>query len=218
MKKRSIIAFILFILLTTITSKQEIIISKFNIKEIKIENNLLLQTEDIIKSLKPIYNKNLVNLNYREIEEKLSKKTFIESFNIKKKYPNTLQIKIVEKKPIAILQNKKKKYFLSEKLDLIEFNNSKKYQNLPFILGEEKKFKIFYNNLNEINFPLEIINKYTLYESNRWDIETINQKIIKLPINNYVNSLKNYLNLRTKKNFENYKVFDYRIENQLILK
>ena len=218
MKKRSIIAFILFILLTTITSKQEIIISKFNIKEIKIENNLLLETEDIIKSLKPIYNKNLVNLNYREIEEKLSKQTFIESFNIKKKYPNTLQIKIVEKKPIAILQNKKKKYFLSEKLDLIEFNNSKKYQNLPFILGEEKKFKIFYNNLNEINFPLEIINKYTLYESNRWDIETINQKVIKLPTNNYVKSLKNYLNLRTKKNFENYKVFDYRIENQLILK
>jgi len=218
MKKRSIIAFILFILLTTITSKQEIIISKFNIKEIKIENNSLLKTEDIIKSLKPIYNKNLVNLNYREIEEKLSKKTFIESFNIKKKYPNTLQIKIVEKKPIAILQNKKKKYFLSEKLDLIEFNNSKKYQKLPLILGEEKKFKIFYNNLNEINFPLEIINKYTLYESNRWDIETINQKVIKLPTNNYVKSLKNYLNLRTKKNFENYKVFDYRIENQLILK
>ena len=111
MKKRSIIAFILFILLTTITSKQEIIISKFNIKEIKIENNLLLETEDIIKSLKPIYNKNLVNLNYREIEEKLSKQTFIESFNIKKKYPNTLQIKIVEKKPIAILQNKKKNTF-----------------------------------------------------------------------------------------------------------
>ena len=44
MKKRSIIAFILFILLTTITSKQEII-SKFNIKEIIIENNLLLETE-----------------------------------------------------------------------------------------------------------------------------------------------------------------------------
>ena len=144
--------------------------------------------------------------------------SFVDSFNIKKKYPNTLQIKIVEKKPIAILQNKKKKYFLSEKLDLIEFNNSKKYQKLPLILGEEKKFKIFYNNLNEINFPLEIINKYTLYDSNRWDIETINQKVIKLPINNYIKSLKNYLNLRTKKNFENYKVFDYRIENQLILK
>ena len=128
MKKRSIIAFILLILLTTITSKQKIIISKFNIKEIKIENNLLLQSEDIIKSLKPIYDKNLINLNYRLIEEELLKNTFVESFNIKKKYPNTLIIKIVEKKPIAILQNKKKKYFLSEKIDLIEFSNAKKYK------------------------------------------------------------------------------------------
>ena len=84
MKKRSIIAFILLILLTTITSKQKIIISKFNIKEIKIENNLLLQSEDIIKSLKPIYDKNLINLNYRLIEEELLKNTFVESFNIKK--------------------------------------------------------------------------------------------------------------------------------------
>ena len=50
MKKRSIIAFILLILLTTITSKQKIIISKFNIKEIKIENNILIKSEDIKKS------------------------------------------------------------------------------------------------------------------------------------------------------------------------
>ena len=218
MKKRSIIAFILLILLTTITSKQKIIISKFNIKEIKIENNLLLQSEDIIKSLKPIYDKNLINLNYRLIEEELLKNTFVESFNIKKKYPNTLIIKIVEKKPIAILQNKKKKYFLSEKIDLIEFSNAKKYEELPFVFGEKKKFKIFYNDLEEINFPFKIIKKYTLYDSNRWDIETINQKVIKLPSNNYVKSLQNYLDLKTKKNFENYKVFDYRIENQLILK
>lgn len=217
MKKKSIIAFILFILLTTITSKQKIIISKFNIKEIKIENNLLLKSEDIIKLLKPIYSKSLINLDYREIEEELLKNTFIESFNIKKKYPSTLQIRIVEKKPIAIIQNKKKKYLLSEKLDLIEFNNSKQYQKLPFILGEKKKFKILFNNLREINFPIEIINKYTLYETNRWDIETINQKVIKLPPDNYVKSLKNYLNLKTNKNFDNYKVFDYRIENQLIL-
>ena len=32
---------------------------------------------------------------------------FIESFQMKKKYPNTLKIKINEKKPIAILINKK---------------------------------------------------------------------------------------------------------------
>ena len=94
----------------------------------------------------------------------------------------------------------------------------KNIKNFLLFFEKKKKFKIFYNDLEEINFPFKIIKKYTLYDSNRWDIETINQKVIKLPSNNYVTSLQNYLDLKTKKNFENYKVFDYRIENQLILK
>ena len=118
MKNRKVIAVALFILLTTITSQQKLVISKFNLKEIDIENNLLLQSEDIIKSLKPIYDKNLINLNYRLIEEELLKNTFVESFNIKKKYPNILKIKIFEKKPIAILFNKKEKFYLSDKSQL----------------------------------------------------------------------------------------------------
>ena len=59
---------------------------------------------------------------------------FIEGFNIKKKYPNTLKIKIFEKKPIAILIVKKRKFYLSDKIDLIEFKNIKDFENLPLIL------------------------------------------------------------------------------------
>ena len=36
------------------------------------------------------------------------KNSFIESFKVKKKYPNNLKIKVFEKKPIAILYNEKK--------------------------------------------------------------------------------------------------------------
>ena len=43
MKKRLIIAVALLVLLTTINTKQEIIISKFNIKEIRIDNNFILK-------------------------------------------------------------------------------------------------------------------------------------------------------------------------------
>ena len=42
--------------------------------------------------------------------------------------------------------------------------------------------------------------------------------VIKLPPENYMKSLKNYLVLRNKQNFKKYTVFDYRINNQLILK
>ena len=113
---------------------------------------------------------------------------------------------------------KKKKFYLSEKIDLIEFKNLPNYQTLPYILGNKDDFKIFYNNLKKMNFPLDIIKKYTLFETNRWDLETKNKEIIKLPSRNYSKSLENFLNLKSKNDFEKYKLFDYRISNQLILK
>jgi len=218
MKKKRVIAILLFILLTTINPHQEISFNKFNLKKIEIENNSLLDEKEIKKLLVSINNKNLIFLKFKEIENALIKNNFIEGFNIKKKYPNTLKIKIFEKKPIAILINKKKKFYLSEKIDLIKFRNLQNYDDLPYVFGNENNFKIFYENLKEINFPLSIIKKYTFFESNRWDIETVDEKLIKLPTNNYSNSLENYLKMRKKNNFSKYKIFDYRINNQIILK
>ena len=218
MKKRLLIAIALLILLTTITLHPIITISKFNLKKINIENNFLLSKKDIKKLLIPIYDTNLIILRNKEIENLLTKNSLIESFNIKKKYPNALKIKIFEKKPIAILQNKKKKFYLSEKIDLIEFKDLPDYQNLPYVFGNKDEFEIFYNNLIKINFPFNQIKKYTLYETNRWDLLTKNNNMIKLPSKNYMESLQNYLNLQNKNDFKKYKIFDYRINNQLILK
>ena len=122
----------------------------------------------------------------------------MKSFNIKKKYPDTLNIKIFEKKPIAILLSKKKKFYLSEKIDLIKFKTLPIKKDLPYVLGNKEEFKIFHASLKKINFPLEKIKKYTLYENNRWDLETINNKLIKLPSQKHEKSLLNYLDLIKK--------------------
>ena len=86
------------------------------------------------------------------------------------------------------------------------------------VFGNKDQFKILFESLNEINFPNKIITKYILFESNRWDLETVNKKIIKLPNKNYTKSLENYLKLIKNNNFNKYEVFDYRIPGQLILK
>ena len=218
MKIRIIITATLLIFLTTISSKQKNFFSKFNINKIMIENNILIQEKDLKNSLEPIFNKSLLFLESREIEKILIKHNLIESFKIKKKYPNTLKIKIFEKKPIAILINKKRKFYLSEKIELIEFNNLFNYQNLPYILGSKDDFEIFYEKINKIDFPIKKIKKYIFYETNRWDLETTDDKIIKLPSKNYSKSLINYLNLTSKKEFKKYNIYDYRINDQLILK
>ena len=218
MKKRVVIAFILLILLTTISTKQKIIFSNFHVTKIEIHNNILISEREIVKLLNPILDKNIIFLNNAEIEKLLLQNTFIESFNVKKKYPNTIKIKIFEKQPIAILFDKKKKYYLSKKIELIEFNNINNFKNLPYVFGNKSEFKVLYNNLAKIDFPFAKIKRYTLFGVNRWDLETIDNSTIRLPPKNYTKSLKNYLDLMNKKEFRKYKVFDYRINNQLILK
>ena len=66
------------------------------------------ENKEVKKDLNFIYETNLIFLNTLRIEEVLKKKSFVESFEIKKIYPNKLIIKIFEKKPIFILQHGKK--------------------------------------------------------------------------------------------------------------
>jgi cell division septal protein FtsQ len=218
MKKRIVIAIALLILFSTITAQLKIEITKFNLKKIQIKNNSILNEKDIKKLLIPLYEKNLIFLSYSEIEKTLMQNSFIESFNIKKKYPQSLKIEIFEKQPVAILFNKKEKFYLSDKSELIKFTKDLKFKDLPYVIGEPKKFKILYATLKKLNFPINSVKKYVLYESNRWDIEIKNNQIIKLPEVNYNDSLRNYLSLANKNEFKKYKIFDFRINNQLILK
>ena len=78
MKKRTIIALTLFLLLTTISSQQKLVISKFSIKDVQVENNFLIKENDIKKLLFPIYGKNLIFLKNEEIKRVLIKHTFVE--------------------------------------------------------------------------------------------------------------------------------------------
>jgi cell division protein FtsQ len=152
------------------------------------------------------------------IEKLLIKHSFIQSFEIKKIYPNKLKIKIFEKKPIAILQHKKEKFYFTKNGDLINYINLEEFKNLPIVMGGKKNFGTFYNELKKINFPISLIKQFNFFESKRWDLLTYKNKIIKLPIKNYISSLENFINVGSKDNFDKYKIFDYRIKDQLILK
>ena len=218
MKKRFGIALVLLVLFSSYKPQKLFLINKFNIKEIKIENNIILKDLEIKKKIDFLYEKNLIFLKNENIKTALRELTFIESFEIKKIYPDKIKIKIFEKKPIAILQNKKKKFYINKKVDLINYTHLENYENLPIIFGNKESFKVLYDNLKKINFPVNEIKIYYLYDSKRWDLETHENKVIKLPYRNYNESLENFMNLRKKKNYGKYKVFDYRVKNQLILK
>ena len=165
MKNRFIIALILLLLLSTYKIQDNLKIDvKTKIEKIIIENNFIIEEKIIRENLSFLYKKNLLNLNKTEIKTKLNKIEFVESFEVKKIYPNKIKIKIYEKKPVAIIQNKKQKRYFTEKGDVINFFYLKKFENLPLVFGDKDNFKIFYNNLRVSNFTMKEIKTFYLFE------------------------------------------------------
>ncbi len=219
MKKRFLIALVLLLLLSTYNVQNNFSLFKnLNISEIIVENNLIVEEKRVKKKLDYLYQENLFLLNLKKIETKINDIDFIESFEIKKIYPNKIKIKIFEKTPIVILQNKKEKKYFTNKEDTINFFELDKFEGLPIVFGDKKNFQVFYNDLKNINFPISEIKVFYLFESKRWDLVTNNNQTIKLPIKNYIKSLQNFVNLKNQSIFQKYKIFDYRISDQLILK
>ena len=92
MKKRFLVALILLLFLSTY-EMQDDFQSNIDLKiaEIKIENNSILDETTIKKSLSQFYNTNLFFLNKKKISNKLKELNFVDSFEVKKIYPNKLK-------------------------------------------------------------------------------------------------------------------------------
>ena len=218
MKKRVLFASVIFVFLSTYTSKINNSLDRnIKIEKITIENNKILDDQTIKKKISFLYEENLFFLNNKKIISKLQELDLIDSIEIKKIYPNQIKVKIFEKQILAIIQNKKEKNYYTNK-GLINYKKLNGFEDLPVVFGDNKSFEIFYNDLEKIDFPISDIKKFYLFESKRWDIITLENQIIKLPIKNYDLSLKNFIKLKNQTNFRKYKTFDYRINDQLILK
>ena len=210
--------FLLFIFSTyNIKDKEKNISIFFPIKEILIVNkvvNNLLKLKSDLSSLK---NTSLFFLNKEKILSIINKYDFISNIQLKKKYPNTLKITIIEKIPVATQIIDKKKFYITRQNKKINFIDIKIYENLPVIFGKHKNFNIFYNDLENNNFKMNKIKAFYYFDVNRWDIVLKNERVIKFPKKNYLDILPRINLMLNDNNFTKYNIFDFRIKDQLIL-
>ena len=226
MKKlyRIVLLILVLIFLSTYSpNKFDLILEKNNtflkIQKIKIVNNFLIKSSEIKEKLSKIYNRNIFSIKKKDIEEPLKEINFLEKVEVKKKYPNTIVVKIFETKPVAILYKNKAKYLLDSSSNLIFFENNMNFNQLPsvFGIGAENYFVYFFNQLENNNFPINNIKKFYFFQIGRWDLQLANDKIIKLPHDNIEDAIKKSIELLNRKDFQNYNIIDLRIDGKIIV-
>ena len=226
MKKlyRIVLLIIVLIFLSTYSpSEFNLALEKNNaflkIEKILIVDNFLIKSSKIEEKLSQIYNKNIFLIKRKNIEESLKDINFLEKVEVRKRYPNTIIVKIFETKPVAILYKNKAKYLLDSSSNLIFFEDNMNFNQLPSVIGEGAKhhFIHFFNQLENNNFPTKGIKKFYFFQIGRWDLELANNKIIKFPHNNIEEAIKKSTELLDRKDFENYNIIDLRIDGKIIV-
>ena len=216
--------FILFIFLTSYNpNKFDFIFEDnsnfFRIKKIVVINNLLVEERDVYKKLEKIHNKSIFSIRRKDVEISLKTIDFLEKVEVKKRYPDTVIVKIFETKPVGFFFKDKKKYLLDSSSNLILYDEKYKFNQLPNIFGDgaEKNLTNFLSLLENNHFPIKKIKSFYYFQIGRWDLKLINNKIIKFPydINNDI--LKKTVELLNHNDFKNYNSIDLRVAGKIIV-
>ena len=211
---------IYLLLLIIFGSINNITLTRFqfeNIKNIIISG---LNENENINLLKDIEDLNLTNiffLNGNEISKKINSNSLVENYEIFKKYPHTIDIKIERTNFLAKININGKMSLIgsNSKLSDIKFSD----KEVPFIFGKPgiNEFIEFTNIVEQSKFSLNEIKNLYFFPSKRWDLELKNNIILKLSKDHTKLSLDQAFELLNDNNFNNIKVVDARIKNQIIL-
>ena len=195
----------------------------FEVKDIRINGTEKTNPDELRQILTPNLN-NLISFDKDHAKSLLEQVGWVKRVNIKKIYPNTLIINIIETDPFAIYYDNQNNYLIDIDGQIISSNpDINVYKNLLIVRGEEAKTK-----LNEIIKEINIyfpdvrnrINELEFIEKRRWNLFLSGNLLIKLPDTEVKESLNNL-----KKLFEDKQVLesniievDLRIKGRAVIK
>ena len=218
-KKNKILIYLLLLCILSTTSGKFVenktsYSSKIN--QINIEGLSNTYNSKIYNELNNLFYKNILLVDKEEIQKIINKYNIIEEYSIKKIYPSTINISIKATKFVARLSNNDQLVGANGKL--IEDKENK--EMLPYIFGEfnSKNFLKFKKDITQSKFSLTKLKTLYFFPSNRWDILTYDNILIKLPQDNISKSLNLAYKVVSSNDFQNKNLIDLRINNHLIIK
>lgn len=215
--KKIFVYFFLFIIIGTLNNKNLNKIELTKIKEINVKGLNEKKNNEIIYHLNFLKIGSIFFLKKSEIAQIIDSDNLVEEYSVFKKYPSTLDIQIKETKFLAQLKTEDGNFLLGSNRKLIKTTELK--SGLPFIFGDFDKEKFFKlkEAIDKTNFEYNQIKNLFFFKSGRWDIETDNGLIIKLPKEKIYMSLKILDNFLQQIRERKIKEIDLRQYNQIII-
>ena len=215
--KKILVYFFLFISVGSINNSTLKELKFEKIKHIEISGLNNYYKEIILKDINDLKLENIFLLNKKDLVDVISLNPFVENYNIFKKYPFTLDIKIQQTILIAKINKNGKTFYVGSngKLSKKKFSD----KELPFIFGKPNilEFLQLKKKIDQSKFSYEEIKNLYFFPSKRWDIELKNKIILKLPKDNIRNSLDHIFQFLKNDSFNKIKIVDARVNNQIIL-
>ena len=173
---------------------------------------------EIVNELLNYRHQNLFFLEREKIIGIMKKYKIIDDFYFYKKYPSKLIVNFKKTQFLAITQIDGLNFYIGSNGNLISTNNDNLY-NLPVIFGkvEVEEFIKFKSLIDNSIFDFKEIKNLYYFKSKRWDIETKDGLLIKLPKENLVKSFELFINILNNKDLQNMNIIDLRQNNQIIL-
>ena len=187
-------------------------INSINVTGLNYNGNLELMSRlDILKI------ENIFFLNENQIKEIMNSNSLVESYTVFKKYPSTLNIKVHKTELLAQTQKNGENFFLGSNGKLIKMGDIK--SKVPYLFGNFQNSNFFElkEAIDETSFNYNEIKNLFFFKSGRWDIETNQGLIVKLPKDDLIRSLRFLVNFLSQDNKQEINNIDLRQYNQIII-
>ena len=189
---------------------------KFSFKDIKVSGLSEKNNFSILQELKKIQLKNIFFIQKDILAKILTQNNLVNSFEIKRIFPNTIEIKIKKTEFLGITNVDGNFYFIGSNGKLISYDESTK--NLPYVFGKISTFSFieFINILKQSTVDIKNIKEIYFFPSGRWDIKTKQDKLFKLPSKNILSALNTINKLNISKEFKKASIVDLRFNDKII--
>ena len=220
-KKKVILTYVIFLLLLSTISNKSLEIKKdynISINEINVSGlskNYNLLIED---NLNKLLFKNIFFIDEDNIRKIMSKYNLIESYSIKKIYPKRIDIQIKPTNFIAKISGTNI-LMIGSNGKIIRDEDQNIDKLLPLFIGKfnSEKFLEFKQSIEISSFKVTDFKSIFYHPSDRWDVRTIKNVLIKLPKKNLNIALETAYNINKDNRFKDNTVIDLRIPTHIII-